>query len=276
MALDLSRFAKAFFEEAQEHISALESLLVAVNLRTPDAETLNAIFRAVHSVKGGAAAFGHMALSEFTHDFESILDRVRKGKMSLTKQMVNVFLKAGDVMRQHLLALEQETTPDLPAMQALRQTLLDMSADDNLLDEPEAEADDSVVPPRFKIEIHLEKAEYGERAALSELNEDIAGLGTVSDIATHSIDERLLAYSFNLNTDIDDDELRESLEFLVPAEAIHINAYERRGSRSKQPASLDDDGDGGFGFFDSPTATVPVVAAGAGIMPHIETACFEF
>ena len=266
MALDLSRFAKAFFEEAQEHISALESLLVAVNLRAPDAEALNAIFRAVHSIKGGAAAFGHMALSEFTHDFESILDRVRKGKMSLTKPMVNTFLKAGDVMRQHLLALEQETTPDLPSMQSLRQTLLEMSVEE-LLDAPPIEESEPTAPPRFKIVIHLEKAEYSELEALNALNEDIAGLGTVTDIATQSIDERLLSYSFNLNTDIDDDELRESLEFLVPAEAIHISAYERRGSRNKEPASLDDDRDGGFGFFDSPIdeagAVAPVLPAGS-------------
>ena len=78
MALDLSRFAKAFFEEAHEHVAALEALLVAVDVDAPDDETLNAIFRAVHSVKGGAAAFGHRDLAEFTHDFESILDRVRK------------------------------------------------------------------------------------------------------------------------------------------------------------------------------------------------------
>lgn len=235
MALDLSRFAKAFFEEAQEHISALETLLVAVNLRAPDAEALNAIFRAVHSVKGGAAAFGHMALSEFTHDFESILDRVRKGKMSLTKPMVNIFLKAGDVMRQHLLALERETAPDLPAMQALRQTLLDMSVEE-LLDEPVIEEPEAR-PPRFKIVIHLEKAEYGELDALNTLNEDIGGLGAVTEITTASIDERLLSYSFNLDTEIDDDELRESLEFIVPAEAIHISAYERRGPKNREPVS---------------------------------------
>jgi two-component system, chemotaxis family, sensor kinase CheA len=251
MALDLSRFAKAFFEEAQEHIASLESMLLAINLRTPDAEALNAIFRAVHSVKGGAAAFGHMALSEFTHDFESILDRVRKGKLSLTKPMVNTFLKAGDVMRHHLLALEQEAAPDLPSMQALRQTLLEMSVE-TLLDEPELDEAEPAALPRFKVIIHLEKSEYGDTRALAALNEDIAGLGKATDIATVSIDERLLAYSFNLDTDIDDGELKESLEFLVPAEAIHINAYERRGSRNKPAASDADDSDGGFGFFDDP------------------------
>ena len=253
MALDLSRFAKAFFEEAQEHISALESLLVAVNLRAPDAEALNAIFRAVHSVKGGAAAFGHMALSEFTHDFETILDRVRKGKMPLTKPMVNVFLRSGDVMRQHLLALEMETPPDLSSMQVMRQTLLDMSAE-GLLDPPPVEELEAP-PPRFKIVIHLEKSEYGDAGTLATLNADIAGLGAVSDVATQSIDDRLLAYSFNLNTDIDDAELRESLEFLVPAEAIEISAHERRSSRAKAPASVDDDQDGLFGFFDDPVET---------------------
>lgn len=260
MALDLSRFAKAFFEEAQEHISALESLLVAVNLRTPDPEALNAIFRAVHSIKGGAAAFGHMALSEFTHDFESILDRVRKGKLILTKPMVNTFLKAGDVMRQHLLALEQENPPDLPAMQNLRHMLLEASAD-VLLDPLPLEEPEPARLPRFKVVIHLEKAEYGEAEALNALNEDMAGLGGVSDVATQSIDDRLLSYSFNLDTEIDDEELRESLEFLVPAEAIEISAYERRGSRAKEPAPQDDD-DGGFGFFDDPVEPESAVAIG--------------
>ena len=261
MALDLSRFAKAFFEEAEEHISSLESLLVAVNLRAPDAEALNAIFRAVHSVKGGAAAFGHMALSTFTHDFESILDRVRKGKMTLTKPMVNIFLKAGDVMRQHLAALEKETEPDLPAMDAMRKSLLDMSTEEILDPTPVGEAEPDAPPPRFKVVIHLEKLEFGDLDALSALNVDIAGLGTVSEVTTASINERLLAYSFNLHTDIDGDELRESLEFLVPAEAIEISAYERRGSRSKAAASADNDNDGGFGFFDTPPAPAPLPVA---------------
>src|SRR5258708_3504634 len=67
MAIDLSRFADAFHEEACEHLVTMESLLLAVNIRRPDAEALDAIFRAAHSIKGGAGAFGHAALGEFTH-----------------------------------------------------------------------------------------------------------------------------------------------------------------------------------------------------------------
>ncbi len=253
MALDLSRFAKAFFEEAHEHMSALETLLVAIDLRAPDNEALNAIFRAVHSVKGGAAAFGHKALSEFTHDFESILDRVRKGQLALTKPRVNTFLKAGDIMRHHLLALEQESPPDKAAMDASRQALLALSVE--TLDEPLTEQDASATVPRYQVEVHLERSQYGADTVLNALKEDIAGLGEVRNIRTEAIDERLIAFFFDLDTDIDADELRESLEFLVPAEAINILANERRGSppQSATPlTALVDDSDGEFGFFEPP------------------------
>ena len=258
MALDLSRFAKAFFEEAQEHMSALETLLVAINLRAPDSEALNAIFRAVHSVKGGAAAFGHKALSEFTHDFESILDRVRKGQLALTKPRVNTFLKAGDIMRHHLLALEQESPPDKAAMDASRQALLELSVE--TLDEPLAEEDASATVPRYQIEVQLERSHYGADAALNSLKDDIDGLGAVRNIRTEAIDERLIALFFDLDTDIDADELKESLEFLVPSEAINILANERRGSSLRSVAKLIDDTDGEYGFFDIPEANTANIA----------------
>ena len=256
MALDLSRFAKAFFEEAQEHVSSLESLLVSVNLRAPDAETLNAIFRAVHSVKGGAAAFGHKALAEFTHDFETILDRVRKRKLQLTRPMVNSFLAAGDAMRKHLLALEQEVPPDTGTLDAMRENLLQYPIE-TLDDAPLEEIVEKTPDPRFRVEIHLERAAYDNPDALDELETDIAGLGAVSRTRTEAVDDRLIAYLFDLDTDIDADELRESLEFLVPAEAIDIVANERRASRGSDAASIQNDSDGEFGFFDAPEPAPP-------------------
>ena len=258
MALDLSRFAKAFFEEAQEHMSALETLLVAVNLRAPDSESLNAIFRAVHSVKGGAAAFGHKALSAFTHDFESILDRVRKGQLTLTKPRINTFLKAGDMMRHHLLALEQELPTDMAAMDLSRQTLLALCVE--TADEPASEGVTPTTLPRYQIEVHLDRSQYNAKEALQVLEADIAGLGNVTNIRTEAIDECLIAFFFDLNTEIDADELRESLEFLVPAEAINILANERRGPAQRPAAALIDDSEGEFGFFDQPQ-TAPVAAA---------------
>ena len=252
MALDISRFAKAFFEEAQEHLSSLEELLVGVDTRAPNEETLNAIFRAVHSVKGGAAAFGHRHLTDFTHDFESILDRVRKQKLSLSKPMVDVFLKAGDVIAVHLDALAQDRPPDLEAMVRMRQNLLDVSND-----RPTQVPADSNTP-RYRVCMRLERVQVSDDG-ISALIGDIAGLGLVSSTEVTVIDERTIRFSFGLETDIGTDELRESLEFLAPADAIDIDKCESKTmSATLSTAPLADDPEGDFGFFSPLPVTVPI------------------
>ena len=240
MALDLSRFAKAFFEEAHEHVAALEALLVAVDVDAPDDETLNAIFRAVHSVKGGAAAFGHRDLAEFTHDFESILDRVRKGKLALTKPMVDIFLKAGDAIGDHIDALSQDRQPDLDGMSRLRQMLVDVG------NVTAGASHGSSSAPRFQIVLRLDRAQFSDDA-IDALTEDIAGLGRVSAQDVRELDAHTVAFSFGLDAEIDADELRESLEFLASANAINITL--RGDDATPTVATIADDPDGDFGFF---------------------------
>ncbi|MBL8520066.1 MAG: chemotaxis protein CheW [Betaproteobacteria bacterium] len=263
MALDLSRFAKAFFEEAAEHLAALENLLLTVDLARPDAEALNAIFRAVHSIKGGAAAFGHQALAEFTHEFESILDRVRKGTLPLTKPRVDAFLKAGDAMRRHLAAIEANDAPDLQEMHALLDLLRTVTNIDAVTVFEEVVAVEDKKPPRFAVAIVVDRATYEPEEALADLEESFRGLGELHDFHTESIDATTLRVGFGLDTDIDPDELRESLEFIVPADSIDITANERRAARSAEaPAAVPaDDDDGGFGFFEPLPEPAAVAAA---------------
>jgi len=245
MALDISRFAKAFFEEAQEHIASLEKLLVAVDLRAPNDESLNAIFRAVHSVKGGAAAFGHRHLTEFTHDFETILDRVRKHQLALTKPMVDVFLKAGDAIGDHVDALSQDRQPDLDVMSRLRQSLLDVG-----IDAPASLAETiQAGTPRYRISMKLDRGQFSDDA-VDALRDDIAGLGQVSCTEVIAISAQTISFSFALEADIETDELRESLEFLAPADDFDI---QERSADLTLPLSatndIADDPDGDFGFF---------------------------
>jgi two-component system chemotaxis sensor kinase CheA len=256
MALDLTRFAKAFFEEAAEHIAALENLLLTVNLARPDPEALNAIFRAVHSIKGGAAAFGHSALAEFTHEFESILDRVRKHTLALDKPKVDSFLIAGDVMRRHLQAIEAGTAPDAQemaaALESIKSAATGLPADADPVFEEEDDASPAK-PPRFSVAVAVERAEFEDEEALAEMRKTLSGLGTLSNFRAESRDERSLLLCFGLDTDIDADELRESLEFVVPAESIDIAANERRAAQrapAPAPAAWVDDDEGSFGFFE--------------------------
>ncbi len=96
---DLSELYGLFFDEAGEHLDAMEALLLGIDIATADDEQLNAIFRAAHSIKGGAATFGFTGVTELTHQMETVFDLVRKGKMPLSTELVDVFLASGDMLK---------------------------------------------------------------------------------------------------------------------------------------------------------------------------------
>jgi len=82
----------------------MESLLLALDVADPSMDDLNAIFRAAHSIKGGAGTFGFADMTAVTHVLETLLDKLRKQEMSLTTEMVDVFLQAGDAIAMQLAA----------------------------------------------------------------------------------------------------------------------------------------------------------------------------
>ena len=93
-----------FFVECEEALEAAEAGLDACRAGTQDAETINAIFRAVHSIKGGAGAFGHTALAAYTHGFENLLGDIREGRVPLAAELVDLLLLALDCLRDHVEA----------------------------------------------------------------------------------------------------------------------------------------------------------------------------
>ena len=102
MAIDMTQFYQVFFEESEEHLAAMEALLLDLDIENPDAEQLNAIFRAAHSIKGSAGTFGFTDLAETTHILENLLDRIRKHELHLRADMVDAFLQCGDLLRAML------------------------------------------------------------------------------------------------------------------------------------------------------------------------------
>jgi two-component system chemotaxis sensor kinase CheA len=100
-----------FFVECEEALEAAEAGLDACRAGTQDSETINAIFRAVHSIKGGAGAFGHLAMQAFTHSFETLLADIREGKLDLTPELVDLLLLALDCLRDHVEAVRGASTP---------------------------------------------------------------------------------------------------------------------------------------------------------------------
>ncbi|WP_020166516.1 MULTISPECIES: chemotaxis protein CheW [Methylotenera] len=112
MAIDMTQFYQVFFEESEELLAEAEKLLLDLDVANPDPEHLNAIFRAAHSIKGGAATFSMVDMTEITHLLESLLDKIRKNEMLLTLDHVDAFLVAKDVLVMQLDGHRNGTTAD--------------------------------------------------------------------------------------------------------------------------------------------------------------------
>jgi two-component system chemotaxis sensor kinase CheA len=129
--VDITQFYQTFFDEAEELLAEMEHLLLALDVNAPDNEQLNAIFRAAHSIKGGAATFGFTALTETTHLLENLLDRARRGELKLRTEMVDTFLETKDVLHQQLNAYRASSEPDVEAMTRICAVLQQLAAEDS-------------------------------------------------------------------------------------------------------------------------------------------------
>ena len=99
MQIDLTPFRRAFLDESAEHVAALEEGLLRLESQPEDSELLSSIFRAAHSVKGGAGSFGFEDVARFTHVVENLLDRMRNGLLRAERSLVDLLLRANDVLK---------------------------------------------------------------------------------------------------------------------------------------------------------------------------------
>ncbi|MFS7308244.1 chemotaxis protein CheA [Rahnella inusitata] len=130
MSMDITDFYQTFFDEADELLADMEQHLLLLDPDAPDVEQLNAIFRAAHSIKGGAATFGFTVLQETTHLLENLLDGARRAEMSLSTDIINLFLETKDIMQEQLDAYKSSRDPDADSFEyicaALRQLALEV------------------------------------------------------------------------------------------------------------------------------------------------------
>ncbi len=101
---ELDDFKATYFDECSELLSELEEQFAAIEEGDREADRLNAVFRAIHSIKGGAGAFGFSGLVGFAHDFETLLDYVRNGKVEMTDEVVALCIRANDIVADFVAA----------------------------------------------------------------------------------------------------------------------------------------------------------------------------
>ncbi len=225
MSMDISDFYQTFFDEADELLADMEQHLLELDPLAPDIEPLNAIFRAAHSIKGGAATFGFSVLQETTHLLENLLDGARRQEMSLSTEIINLFLETKDIMQEQLDAYKTSQQPDAESFeyicQALRQLALEAQQQQEAL----------AVQPAVQQPVVLHAAapaaiEGGMRISLNGLKaseiplmlEELGNLGEVKDPhqTEHSLDVTLL-------TSASEDDISAVLCFVLEPEQISFS-----------------------------------------------------
>jgi two-component system chemotaxis sensor kinase CheA len=194
--MDISDFYQTFFDEADELLADMEQHLLDLVPEAPDSEQLNAIFRAAHSIKGGAGTFGFTILQETTHLMENLLDEARRGEMQLNTDIINLFLETKDIMQEQLDAYKSSTEPDAASFEyicnALRQLALEAKGEVvpaatsgaklSVVDSatPDAVATTSGTDEKDgKLRIVLSSLKEGE---VDLLEEELGNLATLSDV----------------------------------------------------------------------------------------------
>ncbi|MFI4979447.1 MAG: chemotaxis protein CheA [Nevskiales bacterium] len=124
MSIDLAQFHRTFFEECFEGMDLMERDLLRMG-GDPGGETVNAVFRAAHSIKGGAATFGFAAIASFTHHMETLLDQMRGGTRAISDPAVDLLLRATDALRGLLVAARDGEALDTARVAAAQAALED-------------------------------------------------------------------------------------------------------------------------------------------------------
>ena len=235
---DLGQFYQVFFEEAGDNLGRMEQLLVALDLAAPDDETLHAIFRCAHSIKGGAATFGFGELADLTHVMETLLDRLRRHELAPNTEMVDTLLASGDALRE-MLRHRQEGSGEAVDDRELRATLVRLAAPEEAAPAPVAAPAPTAAPvaaaaAKDKQNRDLELLagpldQPGVADDLIELFGEVVGLGELARVeAVPGQADGVVR--FRLKTTSSDGDLLDLCGFHLPREQLRIADWPGSGA----------------------------------------------
>ena len=257
MSMDISDFYQTFFDEADELLADMEQHLLNLVPEAPDSEQLNAIFRAAHSIKGGAGTFGFTILQETTHLMENLLDEARRGEMQLNTDIINLFLETKDIMQEQLDAYKSSSEPDAASFEyicnALRQLALEAKGQAATpavsaakLSVVDALASDDAVAPvaEDKLRVVLSRLKKSE---VNLLEEELGNLATLSNVVKGK--DSLAA---TIDGGIGQDDIVAVLCFVIEADQI---AFETESAAVEAPVEVDEEPE-----FTAPAVVAPTTA----------------
>jgi len=250
-----------FFQECEDLLSELESGLVTLKNGESDPDTIDAIFRAVHSIKGGAGAFDLADLVNFSHIFENVLDDLRSDRLDGSDEVYTTLLESSDMLHDLVSSARDDTPWESERSNDLLARLRDYSSKDNSDESGEAQdvEEDFGFQP-MALALDLSPSESGESDALpptedskpdykitfkphadmfskghsvtrliSHLSElgDLETICNVADIPAFDdidISKSYLSWDISLFSTASEDEVREVFEFVIDDCELTIEA----------------------------------------------------
>ncbi|MAQ39325.1 MULTISPECIES: Hpt domain-containing protein [Thioclava] len=253
MSDPMAEIKASFFIECEELLESLQDALSDLDEGADDGETINVVFRAVHSIKGGAGAFGLDALVAFAHRFETVLDELRAGRLDLTPEAVKLFFQAADLLADEIHAAREGASEPEDAeecLQALEALLGDRGAAHTADAEDETEAADfqpmglaldldfdltpeDASPTGFTLQFRPDGALYASGNEPLQLLRALAEIAEVSIMTDASAvppldaldpEENHLSWTVQITGDLTEDEIREVFEFVEDVCQIEISS----------------------------------------------------
>lgn len=220
MSMDISDFYQTFFDEADELLADMEQHLLGLDPQEPDSEQLNAIFRAAHSIKGGAGTFGFTVLQETTHILENILDGARRGEMQLSTDIINLFLETKDIMQEQLDAYKTATEPNAETFEYICQMLrqLALEAKGEVIEPPKTLVSEAAPAPAVAAGLRLALVDLKPNE-IPLMLEELGNLGTVSDVVKGETSVEL-----TLDSSVGQDDIVAVLCFVIEESQIKFLA----------------------------------------------------
>lgn len=235
MTDELEQFKHTFFIECGELLTDMEERLSALSVESCDRDQFNAIFRAAHSIKGGAGAFGFDPIMRFTHALEATLDELREGRLTLTQPIINLLLKASDAVTRMLDGEKNGQPMEANFGADLLQQMQEITrggapaAVMPVIDAPVAVSTGRRAT--YKISFTPEPHFFDNGSEAAPVLRSLAKLGTMTlEVATLSLpplaemqpDTSYFSWTITLETNADEAEISECFEFVSDRATIIV------------------------------------------------------
>ena len=223
---DLSSLHAIFFEEADEHLAAIEEILLRMDPLAPVPDDMNAIFRAAHSIKGTSVMLGFSEIGALTHVMESLLDRLRNGERPMTPEDVDAMLRAGDVLKLQV-AFRKGSLKSEPEMEGVIEELRAL-----------ADGGHEGAPAARERHFSVRLGPLAEPIADAELEMMLSGLGEMGTVHQREVrNEAGGEIQFDVSISSGEVELRSVLSLVVAPELIGVSEKAAGADEEQAPAT---------------------------------------